>query len=253
MSFDGIATRALLADIVSGMASWLRRTPPRQAELRVVRVKSPSLDEHEFEPVPGLPARLPKGEELLWQGTPSAKAMALEVFHVRKVAAYFVVLFSADAAHVGLTQGASAIAAALGPGAGLALLAIAILSTLAILSARSCIYSITSRRVVMRYGVVLPMVMNIPFSQVASADLHLRAGGEGDVALRLLGPGRIAYFALWPHARPWRLRHPQPLLRCVPGVETAAQVLARALADAARVRGTRAVPAQPAGMVPAAA
>ncbi len=49
--------------------------------------------------------------------------------------------------------------------------AILILSLLAYLIARTTIYSITSRRVVMRFGVALPMTVNIPFKAIRSADV----------------------------------------------------------------------------------
>ena len=45
--------------------------------------------EHEFEAAPGLPEPLPAGERILWQGAPDWRALAVHVFHVRKLAAYF--------------------------------------------------------------------------------------------------------------------------------------------------------------------
>jgi len=256
MTFDGILDGTAARQGMRWLAARLRRPARPAPPIRVVRGTPGGEDDHDFEPVPGLPARLPPGETLLWQGAPSAKALAIQAFHVRKVAAYFAVLLAADAINVGLTQGTHAIPAALAPGAGLTVLALAILAALAVFSARSCIYSITTRRVVMRYGVVLPMVMNIPFVQVASADLKVRPDGEGDIALRPLGPDRIAYFALWPHARPWKLSRPEPMLRCVPRVEQPAGILSRALSEAARAaapQGEAAAPAAPVGRSPVAA
>jgi len=45
--------------------------------------------EHEFEPEYGLPERLPDGEKMLWQGAPDFKALAIRVFHLRKLALHF--------------------------------------------------------------------------------------------------------------------------------------------------------------------
>ena len=36
-----------------------------------------------------LPAPLPQGERVIWQGKPSVKGLALRAFHVRKVPIYF--------------------------------------------------------------------------------------------------------------------------------------------------------------------
>ena len=51
-----------------------------------------SQDDLGFEPIRGLPDRLPPGETLLWQGEPQFRSMALRVFHARKVAIYFALL-----------------------------------------------------------------------------------------------------------------------------------------------------------------
>jgi hypothetical protein len=63
---------------------------------------------------------------------------------------------------------------------------------------------------------------------IEAADLRLHSGTVGDVALRLLGNDRIAYFQLWPHARPWRFSRPEPTLLCVAD----APMLARGLTEA---------------------
>ena len=51
---------------------------------------------HEFdhEPIPGLPAHLPEGENILWQGSPSASATTWRVLHVGWVGAYFAALLA---------------------------------------------------------------------------------------------------------------------------------------------------------------
>jgi hypothetical protein len=50
------------------------------------------MNEFEHEPVRGLPEKLPAGERILWQGTPSWRALAIRAFHARKVALYFAAL-----------------------------------------------------------------------------------------------------------------------------------------------------------------
>jgi hypothetical protein len=51
-------------------------------------------DDFAFEPTPGLPEKLPEGENLLWQGSPDWRALARSAFHVRKVALYFALLLA---------------------------------------------------------------------------------------------------------------------------------------------------------------
>ena len=56
------------------------------------------MSEYATEPVKGLPELLPTGERMLWQGQPSWRALAIRVFHVRKIAIYF-------GSHPGLAAG----------------------------------------------------------------------------------------------------------------------------------------------------
>ena len=53
-----------------------------------------SHDDFATEPVPGLPAHLPEGEHLVWQGAPNAGAFARSVLHERKILAYFAIAVS---------------------------------------------------------------------------------------------------------------------------------------------------------------
>ena len=95
--------------------------------------------------------------------------------------------------------------------------------------ARTTVYTITNRRVVMRVGVVLSITFNLPFAQIASAGFRAR-GKAGDIVLSLAGSDRIAYLHLWPHVRPWQLKRTQPMLRALADAKTVAQTLATALA-----------------------
>lgn len=192
-----------------------------------------SHDDFAFEPIRGLPAHLPKGEVLLWQGEPDLRAMAFRVFHVRKVAVYFGCL-TAYRLGAAAYDGASfpdAVVAAL-PLAGLGAAAVAILGVIALLVCRTTVYSITSRRVVMRIGVALPITFNLPFTVLGSASVKMFADGIGTIPLSLTDSNRLAYFVIWPHARPWRLAKAEPSLRYIPDAAKVAQLLAQAVAAA---------------------
>jgi hypothetical protein len=192
------------------------------------------LSDFDFEPIPGLPANLPHGESLLWQGSPDWGMLARHVFHVGIIGAYFAVLIAWKLI-AGFYDGAPL--ASLAPGIGWTLLlagaGIGILCLLAWAMARTTIYSITSKRVVLRHGVALPMALNIPFRLVESAAARIRASGHGDLPIALRPGEKISYIMLWPHARPGRFKHPQPMLRGIPDAANVADILARALAAAA--------------------
>jgi hypothetical protein len=100
----------------------------------------------------------------------------------------------------------------------------------AYLVARTTIYTITNRRVVLRFGVTLPMTINIPFGTIEEAALKKYPDGAGDIALTMTGKQAVAYLVLWPHVRPWQLRRSTPALRAIPNAAGVAELLGAALA-----------------------
>ena len=195
-----------------------------------------SHDDFDFDPVRGLPEVLPAGERMLWQGSPRWQDMALHAFHVRKVAVYFAVI-TLSVVVLRLADGSSLLDA-LKPVLWylpLTLVAVSLLSGLAWASAKTTIYTITTKRIVLRIGIALPMSLNVPFSLIENAGLRTYASGAGDIPVELKGDDRVAWLILWPHARPFHLKNPQPMLRAVPQAETVAKLLADALQGKATV------------------
>lgn len=186
--------------------------------------------EYDFEPVPGLPENLPQGEVILWQGSPRWPSLARHAFHALKVALYFSILALVIVAwHV---QSGRPLLLAMGGVAWLAILggiAVGLLLLLAWAVSRATLFTITNRRVVMRFGVAIEMCINLPFAQITNADLKVFKDGTGDIPLTLSGPVRASYIVFWPYARPWHFSIPQPMLRAVPNAAQVAEVLAEAL------------------------
>jgi hypothetical protein len=185
-------------------------------------------DDFAFEPVPGIPAPLPAGEDMLWQGSPATLPLAREAFGLNLIVPYLalVVLWRAGS---GYAEGGIGLALAMGlPYLGLAIAGVAVILLLAYAQARSAIYTITTSRVLLRVGAALTVTFNIPFSQISAAKLALKPSGTGTIALETAGDTRLAYAALWPHARPWRLAKAQPALRCIPDAARVARLLAEA-------------------------
>jgi hypothetical protein len=167
----------------------------------------------------GLPGPLPPGERILWQGSPDAHVLARSAFRVKWVGLYFGVL-----AIAGLAGGALS-------GAAITLLAgalcLALFHLFARATARSAVYTLTDKRILLHIGVALPMTFNLPLKRIAAADHRPLERGHGDIALKLQG-GRVAYLLLWPHARGWRFRNPEPTLLAIPEAQAFAALLLRA-------------------------
>jgi len=215
--------------------------------MKAVRTAPERAPEHEFEAAYGLPEPLPPGERLLWQGQPAAGLVARRIFHLRALAIYFALMLAWRVA-VLVHDGASLAQTWRGTLslALLALVALGILGLLARLMARTTVYTLTDQRVVMRIGIVLTVTYNLPLRQIDGAHLVDLGQGRGEIALQLRQGVRIAYLHLWPHARPWRLSAPQPMLRCLSDVRVPSERLAQAWSMA------NAMPARPAIDTPSA-
>lgn len=190
------------------------------------------MSEYASEPVHGLPGHLPAGEYIVWQGAPAWTSLARRAFHTHLVAAYFVALVGWAVLNLatGHTAGALAVRGiAVTTGVGLG--AVALLALLGWLSARATVYTITNRRVVLRFGIALPKCVNLPFGQIAAAGLQVHADGTGDLPLTVKET-RLGFIHLWPHVRPWRIGTPEPMLRGLAEPEHVARLLADALAAA---------------------
>jgi hypothetical protein len=193
-----------------------------------------SIKEHDYEPVPGLPAYLPAGETILWQGAPHWRALAVRAMHIRVFAIYFAILVVWGVVG-GASDGRTAydIAVSALRLTGLACVAIGLLTGYAWLAARSTMYTITTRRVVMRFGIALPITIQIAYPMIDGAGVSTNANGAGDIALTLRKDQRVAYMVLWPHARPFRMKRSEPAFRGIQDAASVAKILGRALAASA--------------------
>ena len=183
-------------------------------------------------PVSEAPAALAGDERIVWQGAPDWRRFALSVMKIRTIALYFAVIMVA--------RFAADLVAGQGVGAGLVsaawtlCLALPVLGFLAIyakLVARSTRYTVTTKRLVLRIGVALPMTVTIPVDLVETLDLRRHADGSGDILIGVLPKQRLSYSVLWPHARPWCFSRPQAALRAVPQAEAVAETIGRMLAE----------------------
>jgi hypothetical protein len=177
-----------------------------------------------------LPAPLPEGESILWEGAPHPWTFLRQIVHPQTVTIY--VAFLASWCVVTGVQSGAPVAALLAAAkfGGLAVVALALLAGVARIEAGATDYIITNRRVMITFGAALGKTLQIPFSRIESASVRMNHDGTGDLVLRLMPGQRVSFIMLWPNVRPWKLFPAQPMLRAVRDAEAAAQILARALA-----------------------
>ncbi len=180
-----------------------------------------------------LPHDIPAGERILWHGRPRWVSLARRAYRADLVILYFAALTIWNVYSAAGDSGWDAAARVAAKTLGLGAAALALVALLSYLSARTTLYVVTSRRLVMKIGVALPIFINIPFKQIVSASTCVYGDGTGDIPVRLTSSARIGYFVLWPHARPFHFANPEPSLRSVANVGAVAEALSRALREAA--------------------
>ena len=177
-------------------------------------------------------AELPQGERVILQTKPDWWRLALSAFHLKAIGAYFAVFALWRVGSTIHDTGSTALGVerlvgmlpSFGFGVGLLLL-------LAWLTARATSFTLTDRRLVMRFGVALPSQLNIPLKDIDSAGIHVHADGSADIPVSLAedAKGRPSYFQLWPYARSLKVVSAEPMLRAVPDGDKVARLLAETL------------------------
>lgn len=174
--------------------------------------------------------QLAADETALWQGRPTTGGLARRFLHVRAITGYFAVLaiWNLFAAHSDGMRAADAMVAAFWvviPAVGAA----AILYAVAWIFAMTTHYMITDKRIIMQIGTALPIILSLPLSKIGSAGMNLQRDGTGDITVAFNSDDQLAYLLLWPHARPWRFKRAEPMLRSVRDARGVAAILAKAL------------------------
>lgn len=183
------------------------------------------------EPIHGLPERLPEGEKVLWQGRPSAMALALNAFRLRWVIGYFVVLTVFRLANLSSTAGTpDQMTGVLTSSMAFGVLSVVLILGLSYAMSRAAVFTITSERVVMRFGAAIRKYVNVPYSKMVGAQLKRKGLRVGDISMHLEG-NCPAYLHLWPFVRPFKYSKPHPMMRGIKDPDTVAQILARAAFD----------------------
>ena len=187
-----------------------------------------SHDDFAVEPIKGLPGILPEGEDILWQGRPNWWALSKDSLNVYWILGYFIVLAVWRYLSLYQVEGTGYAMAGSLPLMVLGIVACTILVGIAYIQARMTIYTITTKRVVMRIGAALTITFNFPYKKISNANLRSRKDGTGTIALELIGDNKVSYLVLWPHLRPWKMNNPQPAFRCIDNPEEVAKILSKA-------------------------
>lgn len=161
----------------------------------------------------GVSEALPPGERVLWEGAPDSRALARHLFFVRPLAAYLAVMMlwwvGVNRAEIAAVSFWATLGTQLLLSGGLLVGAWWFARAIA----NGTTYAITDRRIVMRFGVVFPLTINVPLHYVQGASARQFPDRTGQIAVKLGTQEKLAWIVLFPHVRPWTFNNPEPLLR----------------------------------------
>lgn len=185
-------------------------------------------DDFAVEPIKGLPGLPPEGEEILWQGHPNWWALSKDSLNIYWVFGYFFLLALWRFLTLYDVSGSGHAFAVAIPFVLLGLATCSILALIAYIQARCTVYTITSKRVVLRIGAAITITINLPYNKIVNATLGLRGDGTGNISFQLSEPRKFSFFILWPHSRPWKIAKPQPSFRSIDNPKEVASILSEA-------------------------
>lgn len=177
----------------------------------------------------GVNEALPAGERILWEGAPDARALARHLFFVRPITVYLSVMVlwwvAVNVSQAGTTSFWVTLATQVLLSGGVVVSAWLFARAIA----RGTTYAITDRRLVLNFGVIFPMTINLPLRYVEAASARQFSDSTGQIAVHLRSQEKLAWIVLFPHVRTWKFNNPEPLLRGLTDPHTVGEILREAV------------------------
>ena len=175
---------------------------------------------------------IPKDEKIIWYGKPDIRRFCLTALGLKYIFIYLIIIFCSIIYSRSGDLNFIKIIEVLFPYIISSFLAVLLLIAVGVSQVLPTVYVITSKRVIIRSGLALIFMLNVPFDKIVSIDKNIYRDGCGNISFKLLSKSRIPFFASWPSVRPWFFSNPQPTFRCIADVE----IIALKLSEAARSR-----------------
>ncbi|MEN1729216.1 MAG: photosynthetic complex putative assembly protein PuhB [Pseudomonadota bacterium] len=179
-----------------------------------------------------LPEALPPGEHVLYQCSPGSwQALSRRVFFMNKIAIYMTIILAWVGVNAYLDQGSAlAIASAVATTIPAAAAVFLLVFWLGRFYAKTTVYTVTNKRVVIETGLSYTTITNLPFSRIERVDMKAFKDGSADLEIHMAGD-RMLYSMLWPSTHQWRWKRPVPMLRAIEDPQQLAGILAHELSN----------------------
>ena len=162
---------------------------------------------------------IPNKEKIHWIGKPSWASFGYQVFGIKYLIFYFILSALYAVSQVDPVFTFFAFLVNFIPFLMSGVFAACILFVLAYLTASHTHYVITEKRIVIRTGVALVFLLNVPIKNIISIDKQRLAGGRGNLSFTAKSKKRIPFVSCWPSVKSGSFIEPIPAFRSISNIE----------------------------------
>lgn len=162
---------------------------------------------------------IPNNEKIHWNGEPSWASLGYQVFGIKYLIFYFILSALYAVSQLGPVFSLLAFLVHYVPFLISGAVAASILFVLAYLATRHTSYVITEKRIVIRTGVALVFLLNVPLKNIISIDKQRLAGGRGNLSFEAKSKKRIPFLSCWPSVKSGSFVQPSPAFRSISNIE----------------------------------
>ncbi len=171
---------------------------------------------------------IPKDEEILWNGRPDLRRFCLSALGLRYIAVYLIVITGVIFFNNFGNFSLAVFLEKMFPYILSCFIAVILLVVIGASQVMPTVYVITSKRIIIKSGLALIFMLNVPFDKISNIDKQVLKDGCGNISFKLISNKRVPFFASWPSVRPWHFNNPEPTFRCIADVDVVAFKLAKA-------------------------
>lgn len=162
---------------------------------------------------------IPSGEEIHWYGRPDWKSLGYCCYGIKYLIIYLLLSVLYTFVKMPVEFSLAAFVNHYIPYMLSGTVAGIILFILAFASAKHTCYVITDKRIVIRTGIALVFLLNLPFKNILSIDRQRLKNTRGNLAFTIQSKKRIPYFSCWPSVRGGSVLNPVPAFRSILDVQ----------------------------------
>jgi hypothetical protein len=164
-------------------------------------------------------------KKICWVGRPDWKSFGYHAFGLKYFLIYFFICAFYAVSQIESTFSFGELFIKYNPYLLSGTFAGAIVLLLAYIAARHTCYVITEKRIVIRTGVALVFLLNMPFKNILSIDTKPLAKGRGNVIFKVQSKKRIPYLSCWPSVKVGNFLEPIPAFRSIMALEKVGQII----------------------------